>query len=351
MSNILFIIQDPELPSSRVRVLNLLPELEKQGIKSTVLTYPKGSRDRLKVIREARNYDLVVLQKKLLPPVFITLLSWTSQRLVFDFDDAIYIRHDSKEKMVSSSRMSKFIRTVRRSDLVLAGNIILSEFAGQYNDRVVIIPSAVETRNIPVKQHRAENGRTVIGWVGGTGNLIHLNLVSPVLQRLATRYAIELRVLSSQTLDIPGVETRFVPWELETQAREIAEFDIGLMPLPDNMHTRGKCGYKALQYMAAGVPPVVSDVGINSSIIEHGKEGLVASSPEAFFQCLQSLIEDPLLRRELGMNARRRVEKEFSLHVVGQRLADILTEFVQRNSDIRRKDAMKSMVNTPGINT
>jgi len=329
MSTVYFIIQDRELPSSRVRVLNLLPELEKHGLETTVRVYPTGIRERLNVIREARDYKLVVLQKKLLSPLFLALLRSASKSLVFDFDDAIYYRHDSRDTMISGSRMRKFVMTLRRSDLVLAGNRILAEFARRYNDRIAVIPSAVETRHIPIKSYSSRKGKTVIGWIGGANNLIHLEMISPVLQRLASKYPIELRILSSQTLDIPGVETRFVPWELETQAREIAGFDIGIMPLPDNMHTRGKCGYKALQYMAAGVPPVVSDVGINSAIVEDGKGGLVASSPERFFQCLQSLIEDPSLRRELGSNARDIVEREFSIHIVGQRLAGIISEAIR----------------------
>lgn len=332
MANILFIIPDPTAPSSRVRVLNMVPELEKRGVESTVVLYPRNKKEQLDLIRKSGRYDLVVLQKRLPSRFFLSLLSVVSQRLAFDFDDAIYFQHDSNETMSSPLRMRRFIMTARKVNLVMTGNQNLSDFARQFNNRVVVIPSTVETRNVPVKSHYNEDDKTIIGWVGGANNLIHLNHISPILQNLACRYPIELRILSSQTLEIPGVVTSFVPWQLETQDLEIAKFDIGIMPLPDNIHTRGKCGYKALQYMSAKVPPVVSDVGINSQIVEHDSEGMVASSPEAFFSCLKRLIENPSLRRKLGAKARRKVEKEFSLHVIGRQLAETLTESTREYS-------------------
>ena len=137
-----------------------------------------------------------------------------------------------------------------------------------------------------------------------------------------------MRIISNTPVDIPGIRTKFIPWQLETQAREVSLFDIGIMPLPDNDYTRGKCGYKALQYMAAGVPPVVSDVGVNASIVSHGLDGLVAGSEEEFQQSLEALIIDGSLRQKLGESARMKVEKKFSIQVVGKLLSDILLENV-----------------------
>lgn len=116
----------------------------------------------------------------------------------------------------------------------------------------------------------------------------------------------------------------FIPWKLETQEWEIAQFDIGVMPLPDNKWTQGKCGYKALQYMAAAVPPVVMDVGANRDIVEHGKEGLVVSSIADFHKAMETLITNKGMRREMGLNARLRVENTFSVHVIAKQLADFL---------------------------
>jgi hypothetical protein len=151
--NILFLIQDREMPSSRVRVLNLLPELEKEGIHAHVMTYPRKIGDKLSLMKKCRQFDITFLQKKLPSPVDVILLRRFSRKLVFDFDDAIYYRHDAAEDMESATRQQKFNFLVKRVDLVIAGNKVLSDYSGQFNKNIVIVPSAVETRNIPVKDY------------------------------------------------------------------------------------------------------------------------------------------------------------------------------------------------------
>ena len=220
--------------------------------------------------------------------------------------------------------MRKFAATARQVDQVIAGNNLLAEQARQFNGNVVVLPSAVETRGVPTRDSSRNGDRTIIGWVGGRYTLPHLQQAAPVLARLAAKYPIELRILSSEGIDMPGVNTRFIPWQLETQDAEIAQFDIGIMPLPDTPHTRGKCGYKALQYMAAAVVPVVSDVGTNAQVFKNGEEGFATNNDAEMLQALATLIEDPELRRTMGLRARRRVEQDYAVAVIGSRLADIL---------------------------
>jgi glycosyltransferase involved in cell wall biosynthesis len=325
----LLLIQDEKMPSSRVRLLNLLPELEKEGIHAHVMSYPRRIGDKLRLMRKCREFDITFLQKKMPSPLDVTLLRSFSRKLVFDFDDAIYYRHDAQEVLESSTRHQKFNFLVKRVDLVIAGNKVLSDYSAQFNKNVVIVPSAVETRNIPVKDYSLASEKIVIGWVGGGINLHHLGALSAVFQGLSKNYPIELRVISNKTIDIQAVNVRFVPWRLATQEEEIALFDIGVMPLPLNRHSEGKCGYKALQYMAATVPPVVSDVGVNRDIVEHGREGLVAKTNDAFYEALKLLIEDRSLRQEMGINARRKVEKRYSVEVIGRQLAETLKRAIR----------------------
>lgn len=326
MIKVLFIIQDKKLPSSRVRVMDLLPELEGKGISADVVQYPKNFADKIRLIKRCSHFDITYLQKKLLSPLDTILLRKYARRLIFDFDDAIYYRHTEKEAPESTARYLKFKYLVQRADLVVAGNRILADYALRFNRNVIVIPSAVETRNIPLKNHEAKSNVTVIGWTGGEVNLPYLQLLSPsVLPKLSVDHRIQLRILSSKTINIPSVEVKFIPWSLETQEKEIALFDIGLMPLPANKYTEGKCGYKALQYMAAAVPPVCSDVGINRDIVEDGKDGFVVSSVDMFYGAIKTLIEDRALRQSMGTKARKKVEDHFSVQVVGKRLADLLT--------------------------
>lgn len=327
--NVLFLIQDYSMPSSRVRVLNLLPDLQKRGINFDVFCYPRGLADKITIFRGLKKYDLIFLQKKLPTPLEALILKKLAPILFFDFDDAIYLRHDSSEDIESRSRQLKFKAIVSRADIVIAGNRILAQEAKNYNKNVVIIPSAVETRGIPQKNYDFDNEKIIIGWVGGAVNLSHLRIVEPVLRKLSEEYNIELRIICSESIEMDGVDVKFVPWSLDTQEAEIAKFDIGIMPLPKTRHSEGKCGYKALQYMAAAVPPVVSDVGINSDIVEHDREGFVAKDLDEFYKYLKILIEDKDLRRQMGQKARQKVERCYSIPVVSKMLYDVLISSVK----------------------
>ncbi|MEW5803098.1 MAG: glycosyltransferase family 4 protein [bacterium] len=314
------------MPSSRIRVLNLLPEMRKEGFHLSAAMYPRAIVEKIKMLRQFRQFDIIYLQKKLLPPLEVKLFRRYARNLVFDFDDAIYYNDDNHTVMKSISRYLKFQVLVRNVDLVVVGNRILAGYAARFNKNVTIVPSAVETRGIPLKCHEgSDSGKVIIGWVGGKGNLHHLEMLSSVLQRLSRVYRIQVTIVCDAAITIPDVEVKYVPWDIETQDQEIALFDIGVMPLPDNKWAEGKCGYKALQYMAASVPPVCSDVGCNRDIIEHGREGFIVSSIDDFYQALDTLISDKVLRKDMGINARRKVEKYFSIPVVGKRLADEIT--------------------------
>lgn len=324
MRTVLFICQDKELPSSRIRVRNLITEIKSYDIVSEVVEYPKTMSGKKMLMGRLKGFDIVYLQKKLLSLYEAYLFRRNSQKLVFDFDDAIYYRDDSHNSFFSISRHMKFRRIVTMANVVIAGNTVLADFASRFNINTVILPSAVETRGIPVKDYSCLSQETIIGWVGGKGNLHHLMMIAPVLRRLGQAYSIRLHVVSNSAVSIDGVRIKHIPWSLDSQETEIALFDIGVMPLPDNKWTEGKCGYKAIQYMAAGVTPVCSDVGGNRDIVENGKEGFVVPTMEAFYEALETLIKNSELRREMGRNARRKAEEHFSIPVVALKLASIL---------------------------
>ena len=324
MSKVLFIYQDEDMPSSRIRIFNLLPEVQKEGIYTYAVRYPKKIFEKIRLLKKIKQFDIIYLQKKLPSPPEVKILRRYAKKLIFDFDDAIYYRHDTREVLESKSRYLKFKYIIQNVDLVVAGNRILSDFASQFNKNVGVIPSAVETYNVPIKDYAAVDNNIIIGWVGGKGNLHHLKMLFPIFQKLSLDYRIQVNILCNASIEIPSVKIKCIPWRLETQAQEIALFDIGVMPLPNNKWTQGKCGYKALQYMAAAVPPVVSDVGSNRDILEHTKEGFLVPSIDGFYDAIKALIDDKDKRKEMGLNARKKIEKFFSVHVVGKMLADVL---------------------------
>ena len=321
---ILFIIPEQYRPSSRIRVYNLLDGLKKYGIESEVAKFPRGLLNKIRLFRQCKDFDAVYLQKRLPKPRDVFLLRRSAAYLIFDFDDAIYCDHESTELDKTSNLHRKFKSIVSRADLIICGNNILKKAASEFNDNLEIIPSAVFVKDIPQKSYTSQNKKVIIGWVGSNFNLQYLNLLSSVLKKLSERYDIQLRIICDKGLEMDGVDVQFVPWSIDIQDREIADFDIGIMPLDNSLHTSGKCGYKALQYMAAAVPAVVSDVGINSDIVQHGKLGCVAKDIEDFYQVLEQLIVSPEDRKNKGEASRLEVVEQYSIEAVSRLLAMVL---------------------------
>ncbi|MBT1071366.1 glycosyltransferase family 4 protein [Pelotalea chapellei] len=328
MCKILMLFQDSNLPSSRVRVLNLVPELTRHGFNVTAIPYPKNVSDKINLISKLKNFEVVFLQKKLLTQMEYYCLRRFSKLLLFDFDDAIYIKDDNASQSFSRTRLQRFKYIVKKADLVIAGNPGLGLFASQYNARITILPSAVPVTAVCVRDWSKQHERPVIGWVGGGGNLHHLAMIAPALQAVAKDVNFELRVVSDKEFHLEGVTVNNILWKLETQEAEIANFDIGIMPMPKNQWTEGKCSYKLLQYMAAGVPVVASNWGFNNEVINNGENGFLAGSNDEFGTVLKYLLDNKVLCSEIGTKGRSLVERDFSLESVGRKLASALTAII-----------------------
>lgn len=311
-------------------MLNLIPVLNSTGLNITVEQYPVSLKKKLDLYRILHRFDAVVLQKKLLSFPDFKLLRMFSKRIVYDFDDAVYIRDDQATEPVSRTRLARFSRTVANADLVVAGTPFLADEAAKFAKNISIVPSAVEVTGIPVKNWQTANERFVIGWVGSGGNLRYLENLAEPLRKLAGEYPLELRVISNKPAYMEGVPVVNIQWSLEGQAQEIARFDAGLMPLPKTHWSQGKCSYKALQYMAAGVPVVATDWGYNRQVIREGETGLLAEDDMQYYRKIRLLIESPELAKSMGDAGRRLVEREYSIEVVGELLARSLTDLLQK---------------------
>ncbi len=178
---------------------------------------------------------------------------------------------------------------------------------------------------MPSRADRPDNPVACIGWVGGQGNLASLAAIGPILQRLAERRRFRFTVVSDGRFELDGVEVVNIPWSLERQEEEIARFDIGVMPLEEaTPWSHGKCSYKLLQYMAAGVAPVASPVGMNTEVVEDGVNGLLAGDPQAWELCLTRLLDDAPLRLRLGVAGQRTVAEGYTYPVIAERWCDFL---------------------------
>lgn len=333
-------------PSQRFRIEQYLPYLEENGFsfdfsyllnqKDDKLFYQPGrfaakSFILLRSIGKRVNnlipygkYDIVFVQREafmLGTTVFERLLKNSGAKLIFDFDDAIWLHNISEgnKKFSFLKNPAKTADLVKMADLVFAGNPYLREYALRYSKSVALVPTTIDTKEYkPAPTKRKD--KIIIGWSGSVSTVQHFEYLLPVLYKIKEKYKerVEFKLIGDSNyrhaLGITGKA-----WIKEEEIPEISSFDIGIMPLPDDEWTKGKCGLKGLQYMALEVPTIMSAVGVNTDIILDGKNGFLASSEEEWISKLSLLIEDKALREELGKKGRETVEKDYSVNALKEK--------------------------------
>jgi len=278
---------------------------------------------------EAAAYDAVFLYREasLVGPAWPERLArWRVPHLVYDFDDAVWVPYRSPSNAFLS--LLKFpwktASVCRLASAVIAGNDHLAEYARRYNRRVHVVPSTVSLREYDPRPEASRGGVPVVGWTGSHSSAPYLGLVIPALRRLRERMAFRLLLVGVDRIDLPGLEAECRPWRPDTEARDLWDMDVGIMPLPDEPWARGKCGMKLIQYMGVGVPAVASPVGANRGIVEHEVTGFLASTEEEWVTSLERLLRDANLCHVMGGNGRKAVERRFSAEVQAPRVAAIL---------------------------
>ena len=270
-------------------------------------------------------YDVVLLQRETLPigfPIIDLMLCALAKKVVFDFDDAIY---SAAQEMPTWQRWlsdpARIERILRRCDLVVAANRQLAAYARRHAMKVVVIPTALDFAHYQqFKAVKQWNGKIIIGWIGSPFTAFYLKFLFPVFANIARTHAIEVRAIGaniSENVDFPLV---CKPWLLESEMDEIHAFDIGVMPLTDDEWSRGKSGLKLLQYLAAGIAAVASQVGVNRELIRPEQNGILASTPEEWEHSLLRLIEYPALRQRIAVNARDSFDHSFDLQTTAGQL-------------------------------
>jgi len=235
--------------------------------------------------------------------------------VLYDFDDAIWIWQPSASNGILNlaSAPWKVATLCRLATAVTVGNEYLAAYARRHNRNVQIVHTSIDSDRYPPHPDPGAQQPFTVVWTGSHSTLPHLDTIRAPLERLATRRPLTLRVICDRRpLPFEHVALDFVPWQAATEAADLARGHVGLMPLPDTPATRGKCGCKALQYMAIGRPAVVSPVGINSEIVRDGESGLYATTHDDWIGALTRLADDPALRNRLGTAARQTVLEGFT---------------------------------------
>jgi glycosyltransferase involved in cell wall biosynthesis len=267
----------------------------------------------LRLLPRFRTYDAVWIYRGLLlagPAVLERLAAASGARMLFDFDDAIWITKtmDANRTLAFLKRPQRTAALCRLARAVVVSNETLAGYARSYNRNVTVVPPTVEIERYTPRTHEPPTGPLVVGWSGSPTTIEHMVLVARALQRLALRVRFELRIVGAQ-YSLPGVEVVVRRWSPENEATELEAFDIGLMPLVDEPWTRGKSAMKGLLYMAAGVPVLAS------AVEGHRQIGLLAGSDDEWFTKLLALADSVELRRRLGRAGRDLVCRRFTPQV------------------------------------
>lgn len=322
---ILILTNNPNRPSYRQRIESHLSVLNNNGIECDVARFPPGGFSRLKLFRRSRQYDGVYLHKKRLNSFDAFWLRKYARKVIYDFDDAV-MYDDEKPELPSRKRQGDFVRTVRLADTVIAGNNYLADHALKFNDHVKILPTGLRLDDYKETAGRIEDGRIVLVWIGSKSTLKYLGQIKPALEEIGSRFdKVVLRIICDEFFGLQNIKVERCQWSERTQVSDLATSDIGLAPLPDNRFTRGKCGFKILQYAAAGLPVIASPVGVNAEFVDDGVTGFHAVSLSDWIDCIGKLVKDTGLSRNMGRQGRDWVQS-FDFAVIGNRLAELIKE-------------------------
>lgn len=256
---------------------------------------------------------------------------WMRKKIIYDFDDAIW-NLDSSDENKNMSWMKnpgKTKKIIQYATTVFAGNQYLAEYASQYNLNTIIVPTTIDT-NYHKKHMVKQNSSICIGWTGSKTTIPHFETIIPVLLELKNKYGnlISFRVIGDSSFSYNELNIKGITWNINSEIEDLSYIDIGLMPLPDDEWTKGKCGFKGLQYMALSIPTIMSPVGVNKTIINNGKNGYLANSNDEWIEKISALIDSETLRKEIGEKGCLTVIDKYSVNANKEKYLSALTSLL-----------------------
>ena len=249
------------------------------------------------------------------------------KRIIYDFDDAIWLENTSdNNKMVASFKCHwKVAYICRWAYKVSCGNAYLAEYARQFNANVVINPTTIDTEHLHNRSIDYSSEKPVIGWTGTHSTIGYLDAIIPVLSELEDELEFKFIIISNREPAFQLKSIQYIPWNKETEIEDLLKINIGIMPLEDDIWAKGKCGFKGLQYMSLGIATIMSQVGVNADIVMHGVNGLLASSREEWKASLRDLILNNPKRKQLGIQGQKTIEERYSVKSNRKRFIDLFS--------------------------
>lgn len=340
---ILFIVPYPEgqAPSQRFRFEHYYSMLQKKNIEYKVSPFIdvetwkvlykpgnnfkkffgilKGYMRRIADVFSSLNFDYVFIHREL-SPLGPPLLEWLlakvfRRRIIYDFDDAIWIPNFSEHNALVNylKRYSNTKTLCRWAYKVSCGNEYLCNFAKLYNKNVVYNPTVIDIDFHHNEIAPVHKEKFIIGWTGSHSTMTYLDEMVPVMEELEKENNFEFHVISDKKPSFKLKSLVFIPWNKKTEINDLLMFSVGLMPLTNDQWAQGKCGFKALQYMSLGIPALVSPVGVNTKIVDNGINGYLCYTPEDWKKYLILLMNDKELLKKLSIACRPKIEKYYSV--------------------------------------
>ena len=352
---ILFIVPYPKgtAASQRFRFEHYLQDLDRNGITYQIesffsksiwnILYEPGYRGRkfkgvingffrrFLQLFLVRQYDVVFIHREA-TPLGPAWFEWIIARvfhkkMIYDFDDAIWIPSMSKNNrgMIWLRNTNKVKNICKYAEIVVTGNSFLGNYALQFNDHVKLIPTVVNTEIVHNKQQDQQTSKPAIGWTGTFSTLKYLDIVLPVLQELQKKYDFLFIVIADRDPGLPLKNYRFIKWNKRTEVEDLLNFHIGLMPLYDDEISKGKCGFKAIQYMSLGIPAAVSPVGVNTEIVSDGINGFICTTQDEWLTKLEQLLNNEQLRQQMSIAARKKIENSYSVKATSEAFLNLFS--------------------------
>ncbi len=335
--------------SSRYRMFQFIPYLDKSGFECVVFPFFQAGYTKLRfanrkalVLRTVEDYwrrfrrlkcdddiDVIFLEKEFFPYINFGNCSMNITKkihYVCDYDDAWFHAYDNhRSRIVRWLFHDKIAKVMAGAYAVIAGSEYLYDYACRFNRNVHLVPTAIDLDLYPdMPPPRRTGNPFLIGWIGSYSSISFLKIVEPVLEEFCMNHDARVVVIgdSKGTLNLRYVNC--IPWTESTEVESLSEIDVGIMPLSDTPQSRGKCAFKLIQYMGCWKPVIASPVGENVRVVQDGISGVLAATPEDWWNALCRLYDDHALRDSMGIAGRAIVEKSYSLSVVAPRVEAIL---------------------------
>ena len=291
----------------------------------------KSYLQRFKTILKAKDYDYIFIHREAAPvgpPVFEWICAKIlRKKIIYDFDDAIWISNTSKENKIASwfKAFWKMKYNCKWAYKVSAGNEFLYNYARRYNDNVLLVPTCVNVQNghHKIKVHRDK--KSVVGWTGSHSTLFYLDEIIPVIRSLQDQFDFTFLVIADRKPAIDLKDWEFIKWNEATEQDDLLNMDIGIMPLKRDAWSEGKCGFKLIQYLACGIPAIADPIGVNKNIIEDGVNGYLCNTKEEWKEKLVVLIKDYQLRKEMGLMGREKIVNEYSIQSQAEKFLSLFS--------------------------